>query len=231
MEESYSQRRWALALLLIIVPAGLFAGFRLSGILQNSSEPSLTKTVGKATVLWTMNRPKDYESYPDMKYILVNETIESSYIDNDTTITFTVRASKYIENSLGEPAWGNDYLKLAIDAEADINNGFIHSMIIRFSKRDNQTLLDVWEDPDNYNLVNLKIENIDELSPSGTEGSFETKAVSQPSHASFRFASFWVFLDKNEVSHWTRIMLEVVYFSKREYHKVLIPIMLGVKIN
>jgi hypothetical protein len=231
MEESHSQRRWAFALLLIIVPAGLFAGFRLSGILQESSEPSLTKTVGKATVVWTMNRPKDYESYPDIANIIVNETIESSYIDSGTTITFSVWAIKYYENDPDFPAWWNDYLKLAVDVAVDTDDGFIHSIVVRFSKTDNQTFLGVWEDPAFYNLVNLKIENIDELSPSETEGSFETKSVSQPSHASFHLASYWVFVDKNEVSHWARIMLEVVYFSKGEYHKVLIPIMLGVKIN
>jgi len=229
MEESYSQRRWALALLLIIVPAGLFAGFRLSGILQNSSGPSLTKTVGKATVVWTMNRPKDYESYPDMESIFFNETVGNSYIDNGTTITFSVIVINYYENSPDYPAWWNDYLKLAINAVADIDDGFIHSMIVRFSKRDNQTFLDAWRDPVNFKLTSLEIENIDELSASETEGSFETRAVSQPSHASFHFASFWVFLDRNELSHWIRIMLEVVYFSKSQYHKVLIPIMLGVK--
>ena len=229
MEESYSQRRWALALLLIIVPVSLFAGFRLSGILQDSSEPSLTKTVGKATVVWTMNRPKDYESYPDIAYIFVNETIESSYIDNKTTITLGIWVIEYLDNSPDFPAFWNDYLKLAIDAVADTNDGFIYSAVIRFSKTDNQTFLDAWRDPVNFKLTSLEIENIDELSASETEGSFETRAVSQPSHASFHFASFWVFLDRNELSHWIRIMLEVVYFSKSQYHKVLIPIMLGVK--
>ena len=125
MEESNSQPRWALALLLIFVPAGLFARFRLSGILQSSSEPSLTKTVGKAIVVLTMNRSKDYESYSDMEYIFVNETIESSYIDNDTTINFTLWVIKYFESDPDFPTWWNDYLKLAIDAAADTNDGFI----------------------------------------------------------------------------------------------------------
>lgn len=138
-----------------------------------------------------MDRPEDYESYLDIADIPVNETIESSHISNETTINFSVWAIKYYENDPGSPAWWNDYLKLSIEATADTNDdGFIHSMIVRFSKTDNQTFLDVWRNPSAHDFTNLKIENIDELSASETEGSFETKAVSQPSLASFDFASF-----------------------------------------
>jgi hypothetical protein len=74
-----SRRRWtSLALLSIMIPVGLLATFRLTGVLEEPPTPEIITT---ETVKWSMQRPAE-------TIFEIGETIENSYADNDTQITF-----------------------------------------------------------------------------------------------------------------------------------------------
>lgn len=113
-------RKWmGVALLSVMVPIGLLVTFRLVGVLQ---EPPKPKTMTVETVGWNMSRPRGY--------VAIDEKVENSYSDSVASVKWTVHISSYTDNS---KTFG-DYLHFRISAVANLSNGHIQSVVVRFSQ-------------------------------------------------------------------------------------------------
>ncbi len=201
-------------LLSVLVPITLLAAFRLTRVLP---EPPTPETITVEAVSWNMSRPSFRTN--------VNEEMSNSYSDNMTAISLVVHIWQYEEN---HPSRG-DNIEFAVTASANLSLGFIHSMVVRFSRTDDHAVLHVDPTPNFIELENLKLERIREPATNRNEACFETKTQNQPQYASLGILIWWLFLDDNTTNHIVTITLETTISNETTYRKVVIPIELGVK--
>jgi hypothetical protein len=118
---------------------------------------------------------------------------------------------------------------MILKINATVINGFIYSIVVRFSKTDSQAFLEVWDDPDTMVLNNLIKKEILDASL-GSEGIFKAVATNQPKTCSLQKSVLWVLLDENNVNHLETIMAEVTYFDGVAFHMLAMPTQLGVTV-
>ncbi len=212
---------WAsVALLSIIVPVGLLATFRLTGVIK---EPPKPETVTVEAVSWNMSRPTDIDTIIDL-----DEQIEKSYTEGIASVSFNLRIISYSENELDFPSWGGDYLKLRMISSANVSEGFIYSVVVKFSRTDVLAKVDIEEHPSSMELHNLEIGKVRDSGTYIREAYFETTALNQPKDTLLSIFAFWSFSDENNTDHSVTVNLEVTYLNGTAYRKVTVPIVLGV---
>lgn len=216
--EAMNKRRFAsVALLSIILPISLLAAFRLTGVLR---EPPKLETITVEAVTWNMSRPGGT--------ITVNEWVRNFFTDGIVSVGSNVHIGGYSENSPDFPSWGGDYLTLTITSSADVSNGFIYSMIVKFSRPDTLAKVNIEEHPTSMELHNLEIKKISALGTNNREAYFETGALNQLENASLSIFSWWAFFDTNDINHSVTLSFETIYFNGTFYEKVIQPIQLQI---
>jgi len=208
----------AFFILSIIVPVGLLATFRLTGILQ---EPLSPLTVTAQEVVWNIRHPA-----AEMD---IAEEVINFYSDNITLVSLNVFVVEYEQSYLFYGIPESHGLRLMLSGAVNVSGGFIHSIILRFSQLDSNSTLDIMEDSDAVETYNTKLERIcDWLSDSYVEG----YGVNQPKYCKLSINARWSFLDiEKNVEHYMRTDLEVTYFDGTTYRRVIVPIRLGVFVS
>jgi hypothetical protein len=191
----------------------LLAALRLTGVLH---EPLTPEIVVVEAVAWNMSR----SSY----YTTINEEIRNSHSDNIATINLVVHIKEYEEND----SLRGDNLELTVTATANLSEGFIRSMDVRFSRTDEYALLNTPRDPDWIKFDGLKMVEIISWATSEHEAYLATVAPNQTRFCSLKIGVWWMFLDENSVDHGVTVTLEATYFNGTALHKVMMPIELGV---
>jgi hypothetical protein len=214
-----SNRAWfSLALLFVIVPVGSLTTFRLTGTLK---EPQKPETTSLEAVSWNMSRPT--------RTVTVNEWTRIFYTDGKASVGLGVNVVGYRENWGDWPSDGDDdIVDLRIIATANISDGFIYSMVVKFSRTDILADVVFQQTPSFMDLRNLEIRKIRDLGAYNREAYFETAAPTQPKNATLSIIAYLVFLDGNNTDHWTTVNLEATYFNGTTYRKMVMPIRLGV---
>lgn len=202
-------------LLSIVVPVSLLVTLRLTGVIP---EPPETITI--EAISWNMNRPKDLTAFTNLKVINLfgNENISAD---------LSVSIDTYFENS---PAFDyNDVFWLIINATAKVNNGFIYSMVVKFSQVDTNAILIMDETPVFISLRNLSIQSIRATATYKHEAGFTTVSFDQSKDCSLQILVHWIFFDKeNGAKHPITATLELTYFNGTIYQRIAIPVSLEV---
>ena len=215
MRMPFSSKWASLALLSVIVPVSLLATFRLTGVLP---EPLKPETITVETVNWNMSRPS--------KYVSIDEWIENSFSDSITSIGLRLHVSSYAENSIAH----GDYLFFGIFVTGNVTEGFVQSVLIKFSLVDTNAFLDIvadLKDPDWVELHNLTIQAVRD-SWRTNEPYIDAIAPNHTKNCSLKMRAYWQFFDENTVNHWIMVTLEITYFTGTTYRIVAIPIQLAV---
>ena len=193
----------SLTLLSIILPISLLVTFRIAGIVR---EPPETQTITVNAVIWNMTRPSLFSN--------MNAWVNNSYAD---IVNFNIFVNHYIDNHQER----GDYLEFWVHLNASVNDGFIQSMVIHFSRIDSNAYLNIIEDPDWISLRNLSIEAIHDWR---TNNDIQANAVGRPAEVSLKAGVWWMFTDEDSIDHSLPLSAEVTYFDGTMYQKVIIPI-------
>jgi hypothetical protein len=205
-------------LLSIIIPVGSLTTLRLTGTLR---EPPKPETILLDAVSWNMSRPT--------RIITINEWLQNPYTDGIASLSFGIRIVGYIENKVNWPSDGDDdVLELRMVATANLSQGFIYSVVVKFSLTDILADVVFQQTPSSMELRNLEITKTRDLGAYNREAYFQTGAPNQPKNATLSIIAYWVFLDGNDTDHWTTVNLEATYFNGTAYRRLVMPIRLGV---
>jgi hypothetical protein len=203
----------SMILLSMLVPMSLLATLRIVGIVP---EPPRTETITVETVTWNMSRPPAHKPS-------INNWVNNSYGDFHHFVNFDIRVANYVEN---DEVFG-DYLEFWLYLNADVDDGYIRFVTVRFLEIDTQAHLDILEDPDSHDLLNLSVTAIRD-SRRTDEPCIEATGLNRPEQALLSMPVYWRFRDENNVDHWVTITAEITYFDGEAYQKAAIPISLGV---
>ena len=218
-----SRLKWIfLGFLSIMVPIGLLATFRLTGVLQESPKP---ETITIESVDWNMSRPIDL-----LDPIVVAEKIENSYTDGLASVRLGIIVDHYHENDKIY-GFGKDILVFAVYVNASISEGFIESMDVYFREEGNSCMVWLYRDPDWITLVNLKVTNIIDrynAMENYVKACIKTVGLNQPKYVYMWRPVGWNLLDENDSDHELEITLELSYRYGSVYRKVVIPIVLTI---
>jgi len=207
----------ALLLLSVVVPVGLLATFRLTGVLH---EPLTPETITAEAVNWNISRP--------IQTATIDRWVKSSFFNGIASLNFSVHVAGYREDWPIWPSDGDDdIVDLRISVNANISEGYIHSIKVRFSETDLYAYLDIMNNPDSIELNNLTRTEIRDGSYLH-EALFNTVAGNEVKQCLLKITVFWVFLDQNNVNHDEVLRLETTFFDGAVYRKVVLPIHLEV---
>lgn len=217
MELSIKQKWFGIALLAVAVPMGLLATFRLTGIIPEP--PTITETVTAETITWKMERPSTLISFAEIK-------VRNCYSDELASVDLEVSMANYRENS----AQFGDCLCFSVSATATVQQGFVYSVHIIFSRTDENAFLLVSEQMEWMTLENLKIASLSTEATYSREAHLYATGVNNPKTCTLENPVFWYFLDVNEnnLDHWTNVTLETTYFNGTAYRKVVTPTQIGI---
>ena len=215
-------KRWEAVLLFsVIVPIGLLATFRLTGVLHGP--PTISRTTTADMAYWNMSRPAGI--------LNIEEKITNTYHEDAFSSSLNIHLCTYIEND-GLYFYNDDVLWFSLTANANTSFGFIYSMHIESSETDKYAKLHFDEQElDSTELYNLTQKRVVD----GTylqKAVFEAISIGQPKECALKMGSrVWVFFDENNLDHWVTITLEIVYFDGAIYRQVSIPIRLGILLD
>ena len=219
----WNLRSWKTVFVLsIILPAGLFTTFRLTGTLQGPI--TITETITAETVTWNMSRPIS-------NYELINQSVKNSYENSGISLNFDIKVLEYYENDIDFPAWGNDYVKLRVSVEADASKGFIYSAKVIFSSTETDAVLVIYEASDSWIVKNLENKRTRLYGSYEYEAYVEAYGQNRPYTCSLSFLAAWIFLDENTTTHEIRLTLETIHYNETVYEKIVTPMKLEVLKN
>ena len=211
-------RKWlSMAVLAIIIPISVLTTFKLAGIIPEP--PTIANTIETGPVNWNVTRPSD-------SVIFRNEVAENSYSGDAVTINLSVLIDRYMTKSLITD--NSDCVWLLINTTSQVSQGFIHSMLIRFSRAEDDAYLLIHKFDPWPKVHGLEIGDIVTFGSNVHEAYTSANGIGQPKKCSLEILVSWHFLDSNNISHWTTAFLETVYFNGTTYRKVIMPIGLGV---
>lgn len=214
-------KNWkAFLLLSIVLPIGLFTTFRFTGVLH--APLTVSQTITAETVTWNMSRPT--------KNLAVDVQVKNSFENNGILASSNVHVVKYYEDDSGPPAGGNDYLKLMINAEMNVSNGYIHSVVLNFSRGETSALLRSFYEPDYDQFKNLDPKGVP-LSELGRNDAYLFYGLNWPNYCLLKIYWAWIFLDSNSVNHAAEITIEIVYYDGNTFREVLMPTKLEVLLS
>lgn len=202
----------------ILIPISLLATSRLTGTMY---EPLMPETVQVEAVNWTAFRPSQDDE-------TVFHMTRSFYQDVLALVELNVTLCKYVENDLYWPFEGGDGFNLVLTATANLSNGFVHSILLRFCNSDSDAILAVHKDPDAMRLLNVELKDIVDLKPTSF---VKALGVNQPSSFMMELSPLWVFHDQNNVSHQMTVTLETICFNGATYREIIMPIRLEAAIS
>lgn len=212
-----AERKWiSLAFIAALLPISLLVTFRLTGMLP---EPQTPETITVEAVSWNMSRPSTTMSFLGMR-------VKNLFSDYMTSVESSVHITSYKENSelFGDCIW------FSVNATAQLQKGFIHSMFIRLSGMDPDAVLYIHLLGPWPKMHNLKTESIVTGGTENREAYIRATRLDRSANCSLEIVISWHFLDikENNISHWTTVTLEATYFNGTVYRKVIIPIRIGV---
>jgi len=218
MEVSARQKWLAVSLMAVVLPMGILLGFKLTGIVPEPLEP---ENIIAEDVSLNMSRPSDTMSFVGM--IAMNH-----FSDDATSVRSKVHVSTYLENSeeYGECVF------FYVNATAQLQKGFIHSMFIRLSGMDPDAFLYIHISPW-PRMQNLKTESIATDGTENREAYIRATGFDHPTSCFLEIHISWYFLDadQNNVDHYVTVTLETMYYDGSAYKQIIIPVTVNMTID
>jgi len=206
----------AITLAAVILPMSLLTTFKLTGIIP---EPITPETFVVEAKSWSGERTP--------RATALKEKIANSYSDDLASINFEVSVGTYC---VGDSTWNYlDFLNLHISASANITEGFIYSMDVKFLKGNNYTsAMKIFQDSALLELQNLQIEKFHSSWSGSDEAYITTTAKAKPTECQLICNVNWIFINQNVDDNATAT-LETTYFNGTTYQKIVMPIHLFIQ--
>jgi len=204
-------KNWKAVLLMsIILPVGLLATFKLTGIFR---EPlTIAETTTLKTIRWTFARPT--------QFFAINESLNSIYNNNDIEVNQKVFVWEYLPE---REVWPTAQLNLGIEINLTLTSdrGFIENIHIDFKdfQPSEIVLLDTMLNPINLSLVKAR---------SGKIASYmDLAGVNHSSEAYFNVTMlYWFLWTQSTQENNLDITFEITYFNGTAYKKIVQPFQL-----
>ena len=197
----------------------LLVAFRLTGVLP---EPQTQEAIALDPVGWNMSRPLDDD-------MIIDEWVENLYNNSDkASVSLSVHVVSYFPHDPGWPAWGNDYVHLAVVATVEMQEGFVYSIGVKFYGSDSCAFLLIYGDPTSRKLHNLQISEVRSLGTGELKGYLKALPIRQSRNCSLSITASWIFIEEEKVNHSITVSLEVTYFNGAVYQILHIPLELEV---
>lgn len=230
-------RKWiAFSLLVVILLVSLLATLILTGTL---SEPQILEIITVEPARWQRERPELDADHS----LSINETIESGYSNNDTTIGIDVHLFHYLED-WNEIPFGEhkDGITFRVDVAAAVAEGFDSFFVVRFRPVDAYSTIYIERQfgnvsgqylaTDNATIIELRVVNKEWMDGRWHNvGEAYVKAKSTSSQCGLRGQIHWVFNDQNTEDHLLEASLEFTYFNQRTSQKTVVPIILDMPVS
>ena len=209
----------AFFILSIVVPVGLLATFRLTGVLPGSIP--ISETITLDTITWSTPRPNN-----SIAQIVFDHKLGRQYSSTELTAGLYLIVSDYIENS---STISYDTLRIVIAIDLNVTNpqGFVHSLSVIF-RNDSKTSWVEFNDV-NMNLENLSLKDIGgESNPEAYMKAYvNLDGTDHNGNIYFWAAGKWTFLsDPSDESHQIEAIYELTYYNGTVYKKTTQPFQL-----
>ncbi|MGD8506788.1 MAG: hypothetical protein PVF15_09025 [Candidatus Bathyarchaeota archaeon] len=205
-----------LALLSIVVPISLLVTFRLSGILQQPTDPERI-TLEPATLI--ISRPSETTER-------INKSAQNEWTQNGVSVTARIHVFAYLEGAASAPFWSRDGLTLKTYVNASSTNGYFSSMLMSLHPLDNDSLVFLDLNPWSLKALNCSIVNIRDFGVNETDAYIKCNVLN--SSCSVCDQIFWVFLDEKNEAHEIRITVEATYTVEAAIKVIAIPLTLRI---
>lgn len=195
----------ALFILSLVVPLGLLAAFRLTGILEEPT--TITETITLDAVKWEISRPTG-------DIVHIDHELNTSYLTDSISVEMCLVIGVYHNN---DPAYDyHDHMSLRpeINAITLSPNGFIRSVNILFG-------IDC--QPSFISWIEFRCENLSLTSSSGYKAWVKSIGISNPTQINFSATAEWSILTSNSLTHQVEIAYGIVYFDGSTYKEIIQP--------
>jgi len=219
MERNVRSKWIAISLMAVVLPMGILLGFKLTGIIPEPLEP---ENIITEDVSFNMSRPSDTMSF-------VGKIATNHFSDDATSVRSKVHVSTYLENSEGF----RDCVFFAVNATAQLQKGFIHSMFIRLSGMDPDASLCISISDLSPRMQNLKTEGIAAYGTENHEAYIHATGFDHPTSCFLEIHIYWYFLDadQNNADHYVTVTLETMYYDGSAYKQIIIPVTVNMTID
>jgi len=202
-------RRHILIVTVCLLAAVILASLVLLGAFNVPLNPEVVET---EVVRWNMTRP---EGWGETTRVDLDDVVLNSYA-SDTALAklklevLSVRRSAYSE-----------YLLIRFNVTANVTEGFIHSLMVKFNVESLNSSVDIEEDPDSFRRSNVEISQIVDYEE---ESFVDAQALGKPESCMLRLQLYWTFFDRNTSDQTIVATLEATYFNGTAYEKAVVPI-------
>jgi hypothetical protein len=204
-----SKHKWiSLTILAILIPTGLLAAFKLTGIIPEP--PTIAQTIEKEVVTLKFDRPsKDVRSSP----------IANSYVDENVLINVSTSSIEYGEQS----AFNNrDCVEANLWINATAFHGFVYSFEFSCNVDNASSITDGY-----YYYINMYNTTVAEHNAAANRIYYKFRVSNSP--AAIRIPLNWIYLEGDgSVDHQLSLNVSTVHYNGTAYHKVIIPLRINV---
>jgi hypothetical protein len=207
----------ALFIMSIVVPVGLLASLRLTGMLR---EP--VKVVIADPIHWRIERP----SLGAGQSFSINQTVQNTYVDDHISVDINILIFHYFEDFLEIPYGDNDGVDFRVNSSISTMQGHVESVLVRCEILDSNA--GVWVST----VEHLKVQNMNVTTTKyfGVDTAYVEAQILEPS-SSLQTQVDWVFADEHTQDHRLKVTSEVSYSTDEEGRKVVVPVFLEVVLS
>jgi hypothetical protein len=197
--------------LAVILPLGLLASFKLTGIIGGPVEPM---TIMQEPVVWVMERPS--------KILGIGSRIEKTWLDGDLTIVMGVIVGYYGENDTELLYPGEDGLGFKSYVNATAERSSIVSVVCALQPNDSNTVVSYFPWTEEHVDVVVK-------RSLGTKTK-ATYAIGRGTGMPYvlEMLNQGVFFDDHTESHRINVTYEITYTVASEYKKLITTFLLDI---
>jgi len=213
--KSLPVKSWKVLMLLsIVVPVGLLASFRLTGILPSPEEPIvITETTTLNATKWEFERMGDI--------VHMGDIIENSYNEDGLSAVFNVYVGDYWRNP---SAYGsNDCLHLIANVSAFSTVGYMVGLNLFLRDNLYDSRIDIFESSIFFIAENLSIVHLEDWA---REAYINFTGVNKPGGIYFWEPIQWILCSSTNQTHEMDAFFEITYFNGTVYKRVVQPFQL-----
>ncbi len=196
-----------------MVPVGLLAAFRFTGILREPPEVCVERITLEPVTL-TLQRPLETCEGIDMP-------AQNVWTQESASVTAGIDIATYSEGFLESPFYGYDGLTFKTYVNASVARGYLSTVKISFHPVDANAVVFVSEQRWSLDLENATLTSLQYWGTNETDAYIKANVLNSSCSVSDQI--FCVFLDENE-SHELKITVEVVHTDETTIKVVTIPI-------
>jgi hypothetical protein len=214
-------KSWQTALLLcIVVPVGVLAAFKLTGMQGGTTAIAETETLQPAK--WEFERPNRTTGVTENN---TNENVTASYSCSDFSMNSTVTLYSYTDES---EFGGSPCLRVTFSATASVLKGYVVDASVTF--QENYTASQVYfiYNEWSFHFVNLSATDCVDGLTGVQKAYFNLTGLNSPSQVSFWRLTYWVLRSLYNQSHLLEVDIQFTYFNGTAYKRVVQPFLLKI---